>query len=415
MKMNWRTVAVISLSLNVGVAFWVGRLRRPPQLGVPAPLTPPLLTALPTPQPVAGSMARTNQPGFHWRELESADYQAYITNLRRIGCPEQTLRDIILADVNQLYAPRYAALASRSPELAWWGKFDKKRALRPELATQLRALNDEKKGLVQRLLGPLTGAELASLETGAASVREENTFAFLPEAKQSAVHDMVSRYQALRERSEIEWAGLTTDEREAKEKELRDARARELATLLTPEELREFELRNSPAADTLREQYGKANLTEAEFRQMYQLRTDCEAQLPDPKPEDWKRLEANLTAALGPDRFTDIQRQNDAMWRAMQSMAGDRNLAAGAMEQAYAIEQDYSARLVQAVGRMFADPQQDPQPLRDIAREMESRLAAALGPEAASQLDRLGVLPRLVVQDDGKRKNYTLTPGGFSE
>ena len=30
---------------------------------------------------------------------------------------------------------------------------------------------------------------------------------------------------------------------------------------------------------------------------------------------------------------------------------------------------------------------------------MESRLAAALGPEAASQLDRLGVLPRLVVQD----------------
>jgi len=67
--------------------------------------------------------------------------------------------------------------------------------------------------------------------------------------------------------------------------------------------------------------------------------------------------------------------------------------------QAYAIEQDYSARLVQAVGRMFADPQQDPQPLRDIAREMESRLAAALGPEAASQLDRLGVLPRLVVQD----------------
>ena len=59
MKMNWRTVAVISLSLNVGVAFWVGRLRRPPQLGVPAPLTPPLLTALPTPQPVPGSMART--------------------------------------------------------------------------------------------------------------------------------------------------------------------------------------------------------------------------------------------------------------------------------------------------------------------------------------------------------------------
>jgi hypothetical protein len=44
--------------------------------------------------------------------VESADYRAYIANLRRIGCPEQTLRDIILADVNMLYTPRYAALAS---------------------------------------------------------------------------------------------------------------------------------------------------------------------------------------------------------------------------------------------------------------------------------------------------------------
>jgi hypothetical protein len=148
---------------------------------------------------------------------------------------------------------------------------------------------------------------------------------------------------------------------------------------------------------------------------MYKLRADFEAQVPEPKPEDWKRLEAELTAALGPDRFTDVQRQNDAMWRAMQSMAGARGLAPGAMEQAYAIEQDYSEKLVQAVGRMFADPQQDPQPLRAIAAEMESRLAAALGPEAASQLDRLGVLPRLVVQDDGKRRNYTLSPGGFSD
>jgi hypothetical protein len=413
--MNWRTVAVISLSLNIGVALWVGLLRRPPQLGVPAPLPPPLSTTLSTTPPALGNAAKTNQPGFHWRELESADYQAYIANLRRIGCPEQTLRDIILADVNQLYVPRYAALAGHWPELAWWGKFDKKRALRAELAAQLRALNEEKNGLLQRLIGPLTGAELASLETGAASVREQNTFAFLPEAKQSAVHELVSRYQALRERRETEWAGLTTDEREAKEKELRDARVRELAALLTPEELREFDLRHSRTADTLREQYGKANLSEAEFRQMYLLRADFEAQVPEPKPEDWKRLEADLTAALGPDRFADVQRQNDALWQAMQAMAGDRNLSAGTMEQAYAIEQEYSAKLVQAVGRMFADPQQDPQPLRDIASEMERRLAATLGPETASQLDRLGVLPRLVVQDDGRRRNYTLTPGGFSD
>ena len=37
---------------------------------------------------------------FSWREVESDDYPTYIANLRDIGCPEQTIRDIIIADVN---------------------------------------------------------------------------------------------------------------------------------------------------------------------------------------------------------------------------------------------------------------------------------------------------------------------------
>src|SRR5215510_15089950 len=46
---------------------------------------------------------------FTWSQIESADYRTYITNLRSIGCPEQTIRDIIVADVQGLYAPRRQA------------------------------------------------------------------------------------------------------------------------------------------------------------------------------------------------------------------------------------------------------------------------------------------------------------------
>ena len=45
---------------------------------------------------------------FSWREVESADYPTYVANLRQIGCPEQTIRDIIIADVNALYSRRRA-------------------------------------------------------------------------------------------------------------------------------------------------------------------------------------------------------------------------------------------------------------------------------------------------------------------
>ena len=45
---------------------------------------------------------------FSWQEIESADYPTYVANLRQIGCPEQTIRDIIIADVNALYSRRRA-------------------------------------------------------------------------------------------------------------------------------------------------------------------------------------------------------------------------------------------------------------------------------------------------------------------
>src|SRR5688500_11420120 len=34
---------------------------------------------------------------FTWQEVESRDYVTYIKNLREIGCPDATIRDIIVA------------------------------------------------------------------------------------------------------------------------------------------------------------------------------------------------------------------------------------------------------------------------------------------------------------------------------
>src|SRR5262245_56336349 len=53
-----------------------------------------------------GSATGSTAPQFHWTEVESADYKEYISRLRAVQCPEETIRDIIVADINKLYAPR---------------------------------------------------------------------------------------------------------------------------------------------------------------------------------------------------------------------------------------------------------------------------------------------------------------------
>src|SRR5689334_19149507 len=102
--MRWRVIALVSLGVNVVLlAAWLITLSRH-RTTLPRDPSSAGLTA--------GNQIRTNvvvrRQFFAWQQLESPDYTIYIANLRDIGCPEQTIRDIIIADVNAMYTRRRA-------------------------------------------------------------------------------------------------------------------------------------------------------------------------------------------------------------------------------------------------------------------------------------------------------------------
>src|SRR4051812_22680940 len=100
--MRVRTWLILSLGLNLVLAsdwaFIHFRKATPP----------PHKAAVKKPFNPFDFYIRTNvvvrRQNFTWHEVESGDYGTYIANLRTIGCPEQTIRDIIVADVDLLYA-----------------------------------------------------------------------------------------------------------------------------------------------------------------------------------------------------------------------------------------------------------------------------------------------------------------------
>lgn len=94
----------------------------------------------------------TESQPFRWASVESTDYRTYIANLRGIECPEQTIRDIIKADVDALYAPRRDQLTLKketsikaSPEAAVFAEDEFHRAL--------DQLNKEESDLIAALFG----------------------------------------------------------------------------------------------------------------------------------------------------------------------------------------------------------------------------------------------------------------------
>src|ERR1043165_5380368 len=113
--MRWRAFALLSLGVNlILIAVWLVLPQHPLAGSLSVPVVAPDATAAPTRPNVV-----LRRQFFTWQEVESADYPTYITNLRNIGCPEQTIRDIIIADINALYA-RKRANELVTPEQQWW-------------------------------------------------------------------------------------------------------------------------------------------------------------------------------------------------------------------------------------------------------------------------------------------------------
>jgi hypothetical protein len=116
-----KTTLKISLLFNLGLAgvlifLWADGRK------APAASTPPVLSAQPTmavavPPPMPVSAPRVEPVPFNWSQLASADYRTYVKNLRRMGCPEATLRAIVTADVDARYRRRSWELEKKLDDL----------------------------------------------------------------------------------------------------------------------------------------------------------------------------------------------------------------------------------------------------------------------------------------------------------
>ena len=197
--------------------------------------------------------------------MESTDYRVYIARLRLVGCPEEVIRDIIVADVNQLYAVRMAAVWNR-PQPVYWKKHRASFAPNPDQMAQLQILEQEKSDTLKALLGvEISPQELAQI--GQIELRNsDRPLLFLSGEKrdaarkalqESGVESLIARMQEANPGSDPE-VGLF-----AKRKAV-------LLKVLSPEELDEYEMRNSPKAQWLRGEVNYLDCSKEEFKALLQ-------------------------------------------------------------------------------------------------------------------------------------------------
>jgi len=291
--------------------------------------------AIPTALADPGRLYKTNivvrRQNFTWDEIESADYAIYIAKLRAIGCPEATIRDIIVADVNQLFARRRATEVVTA-EQQWW-RSEPDPNVTQTASEKLKALENERRTLLTTLLGPAWESSYYPYPTYPNSPPLDGAIlgALPPQVKQ-ALRDVEShaaeRRQAYLEALQKE--GKQPDPTEVAR--MRQQTRSELAQLLNPEQLEEYLLRYSGNGTALREELHGLASTPDGFRGLFRLTDPIDQQLQalagDNDADSVKRrqeLEQQrdqvLQQALGQDDYKKYKLLQDPVYRDSQALA----------------------------------------------------------------------------------------------
>ena len=337
-----------------------------------------------------GTLARIN-----WTSIESTNYQTYINNLRGIGCPEETVRDIIITDISKLFAKRRAALRAQLQPYKFWQTGDALQndySSNPELQRQLQDLEKEQRALVKELLGVDYRTEMNRYWLD--ENYDERMYGFLPPEKQDQLKTLQAKYDDLEQEIYARSKGMLLDEDQEQLRRIEKQREAELAQVLTPEELEEYQLRNSSTANSMRAQMTGFQPSEDEFRKIFRLQKvfenefsqafdvtdDAQAQIKARAQQDAQdALNEEIKKILGDKRYGEYQRSQDPDYRTLTQVADRFALSPEVVNRVYSMKQEAERQKAALEANTLITDEQRQAALAAIAKETERSVAKEMG------------------------------------
>jgi hypothetical protein len=326
---------------------------------------------------------------FDWRLVESEDYKKYIANLRAIGCPEETIRDIIIADVNKLFASRKQALNRSTNKFEFWKAGNVfANMIDEEKIQKQQELAKEKRALLKELLG-VEPEEKPEFMAGLNPF--ETMLDFLPSSKQAEVAELFQKFQAKMVKG---FNGAPDSEDLKNMQKAQKEMEGELAKILNPEELEQYQLRMSQTAMMMRMQLASFQPTEQEFRDIFKVKKSFDddygpyGMMNQDKAEQEKykaakkEMEAKLKTTLGEARFTEYERAQDWAYQGMYRVAERNNLGKEAANKVFEMKKAAEEEAKKVRANKDLQPDQRTAALQGIRTETENSIRAVFGDKA---------------------------------
>jgi hypothetical protein len=223
---------------------------------------------------------------------------------------------------------------------------------------------------------------------------DQSQFAFLAPEKRDALRRINQDYDEMM--AKFSGGGVQLASDREKLRLLRLERERDIAALLTPEERLAYDMRTSTSGNLVKNRYGDAIESEAEFQKIYALQKAFDDKFPRDaltgrispevmrtRAEAERQLEADIRAAVGDDRYAALRRAADPDVRTIDSLASRLNLPASTTDSVLASRDAYSVESQRITHDASLNMSQRRAQIQALATQARSEITRALGAEAA--------------------------------
>ncbi len=375
-----RTPLLLALSLAANAAL---ALALWPRIAATRANTP---SALSDTHPTAPSSAPPSTDTTGWQHISAlTDDTAYVAALRAEGFPPEIVRALVRARLDARYSTRFRELRKKIPSKPYWQtsvySFDPDTDL--AIRNEQRALWREFEDTLKSLLGP--DAEFTSFYQ---RERHARTYGSLPSAKISELQAINRDYGEMSAQLRDQTKGVTlAADRERLAFLEREKRA-DIVRALTPEELDEYDRRNSPSASEIRNKFLFFEGTEDDFLALYALQRDFDArygrdnlsgEAKDRRAAALPELAKQFEATLGPERYADYQLTTDGNFYATRATLDQVGLPAEKARDLVRIQRDANKRAAALRTDKSLTADQRAAQLSALEKEASAQIAASLG------------------------------------
>ena len=279
-----------------------------------------------------------------WSSLQSGttDLKTLIARLRAAGFSPVLVRAIVEARLESTFASRMSELLGTVDTPFW--KPDvltlSSSSTSKFFETQSQIFRDRAKALREIL-----GDDYFAGSAGEATAEQRRRYGDLPKSKIDLVQRIADDYAEMISQVKVATNGIMLPEDREKLALLEREKRTDLAAVLTPAELEDYEMRTSNITMNLRRAMTLFNATADEFRAIYRAQQpfadllfptgNMTMEMSRQRTAAQKQIAEQLQAALGATRYADYARATDYEYQNLSRLAQSDGITPDAINRAY--------------------------------------------------------------------------------